>query len=76
MVDLKSGMKTDAILATSDPESVTSRSSGLIVMADFWTVSFGAFSVDGVPACSDTSTSISILIFLTLTLADPPTVIQ
>jgi len=76
IVDLKSGMKTEAILATRDPVRVTSRSSGLMLIPVFWTLIFGANSVDGVPGYSWTSISMSIPIFLTSTLTVPVTVIK
>ena len=72
-VDLKSGMKTEAILATKLPERVISMSSGLMFTFIFWTVKSGASSEATVPVYVPTSSSISKLIFLILMVAVPET---
>lgn len=72
-VDLKSGMKTDAIFATKLPERTMSMSSGLMLTLNFWTVKNGASSAATDPAYVPTSSSISNPIFLMLMVAVPET---
>lgn len=72
-VDLKSGMKTEAILATKLPERTISMSSGLMLILNFLTVKNGASSAATDPAYVPTSSSKSKPIFLIFMVATPDT---
>jgi len=49
MVDLKNGIKMEAIFETRDPDNLISISSGLMSTSTLLTVIIGAKSVAGVP---------------------------